>query len=83
MLQPKFKEGQSNEVLIEDFDASTVASFVRWLYLGELDSDEVATEVYFFAEKYLITDLKVTILTLLNLYNSISRTNASCSCQQP
>lgn len=55
-----FKEGQTNEIDIVDFDANTIENFVKWLYLGEIESDELALELYFLAQKYLIEDLKVS-----------------------
>lgn len=69
MLSPIFKEGKTGEIDITDFDATIVENFIKWLYLGEIDSEDTAIDLFSLAEKYLIQELKVSIF--VELFNSL------------
>ncbi|KAI6184913.1 BTB domain-containing protein [Aphelenchoides bicaudatus] len=58
MLQKIYTEGESGEIEIKDFEVGVIENFVKWLYLGEIDSEEEAVKLYYLGDKYLIQDLK-------------------------
>lgn len=64
LLSAHFKESQSGEILIEDFEPATIESFIRWLYLGEIDNEDLVDDLFALADKYLINELKVSCFNI-------------------
>ncbi|KAI6175391.1 Speckle-type POZ protein-like protein [Aphelenchoides bicaudatus] len=77
LLSAHFKESQSGEILIEDFEPATIESFIRWLYLGEIDNEDLVDDLFALADKYLINELKsqcsIVMSSTLDDKNAISR----------
>ena len=78
-LSEDFKEGQENEIILDDEDLETVESFNEWLYTGKLPpANDKAREVlgyvlcklYVFGEKRLVPELQNAIIDNLAFYGS-------------
>ncbi len=64
MLLTETKEAKEKHIIITDFKVPAIEAFIRWLYLGEIQSDDVADALYALGDKYLIDILKVSLFVI-------------------
>jgi hypothetical protein len=62
------KESETKIIEINDVKARVMEAFIRWLYLGTIECEELAEELFVLGDRYMIEELKV------NLFRSLSFT---------
>ena len=58
MLTTGMKEAATNSVEVPDFCSKTMRELLRFIYCGEIEIPEGATDLIFAAEKYEVLELK-------------------------
>jgi hypothetical protein len=73
-IEGDFKEKETGELSMDDFDETVVETFLRYLYTGEVDNEGCAKKVFVLADKYDVEDLK--LITQKLILGELNESNA-------
>lgn len=68
MLTGDTQEAQTKVIEMKDVSENAIETLIRWLYLGEIESDDDVRGLFFLADKYFIENLKVNLFLISKFF---------------